>query len=436
MPKTKLTKQGIKKLPAPHPSGRQRLFWDTELKGFGLLVSGKTETKSYVVQRMVNGHSRRITLRTVVEAEAKDMSLEDIRKEAADLIHDMRQGKDPKAHRGPKANVTLREVMNDYGKVKEPIERHLKKWLDKPLREITPDAVEKRFKQIKEEVAARQKKRKRTSDAFSSDPGSASANGAMRALRAVWNYAANGRVPELPPNPVSIRLKRDAWNPILPRERHVSGDQLPAWYKAAHTYPSRTMRDYLLVLLFTGLRRDEAAGLRWADIDFAQRIILLPAKRVKAKRKLNLPMSDFVHDLLLARRELGIENAYVFPGDSKSGHVAEPKKALRKIGADSGVYVSPHDLRRTFITVASRCRIAPMELKALVNHALGGDVTEGYSQVSTHDLAEAMQVVTDRIKELCQIKPDTKPRRKPQARKRPSIGGKGRKKARTKSATT
>ena len=50
--------------------------------------------------------------------------------------------------------------------------------------------------------------------------------------------------------------------------------------------------------------------------------------------------------------------------------------------------------------MASRCRIAPQELKALVNHALGGDVTEGYDQLATSDLAEAMQRVTDKFKEL------------------------------------
>ncbi len=163
------------------------------------------------------------------------------------------------------------------------------------------------------------------------------------------------------------------------------------------------MRDYILLLLFTGLRRNEAAGLEWANIDFAQKVIRLPARRTKAKRKLDLPMSDFVLDLLVARRGLGFENEYVFPGDSKTGHLAEPKKALADVDKACGVYVSPHDLRRTFITVASRCRIAPQELKALVNHALGGDVTEGYNQLTTGDLAEAMQVVTDQMKELCKV---------------------------------
>ena len=38
--------------------------------------------------------------------------------------------------------------------------------------------------------------------------------------------------------------------------------------------------------------------------------------------------------------------------------------------------------------------------EALVNHSLGGDVTEGYNQLATGDLAEAMQIVTDKLKVL------------------------------------
>jgi len=62
------------------------------------------------------------------------------------------------------------------------------------------------------------------------------------------------------------------------------------------------------------LRRNEAAALRWDEIDLAERVIRLPAKRTKAGRKLDLPMSDLVRDLLIARRALGHEGAFVVPG--------------------------------------------------------------------------------------------------------------------------
>ena len=41
MPSLKLNKRSVERIAAPDPSGNQVLHWDTELKGFGLLASGK-----------------------------------------------------------------------------------------------------------------------------------------------------------------------------------------------------------------------------------------------------------------------------------------------------------------------------------------------------------------------------------------------------------
>jgi integrase len=184
----------------------------------------------------------------------------------------------------------------------------------------------------------------------------------------------------------------------------VNGDELPAFYRAVDELPSRTARDYIMLLLFTGLRRREAAALRWSEIDFAARLIRLPAIRAKGKRKLDLPMSDFVRDLLVARRALGVdEGEFVFGSDSASRHIEEPKFPLAQVKAKSGIAISAHDLRRTFVTVAEQTEMSPMALKALVNHALGGDVTSAYVQMTTERLRGPVQRVCDQLKELCGI---------------------------------
>jgi len=38
------------------------LYWDTDLRGFGVRTSGKTSDKSYIVQRAINGSTRRVTI--------------------------------------------------------------------------------------------------------------------------------------------------------------------------------------------------------------------------------------------------------------------------------------------------------------------------------------------------------------------------------------
>jgi integrase len=156
-------------------------------------------------------------------------------------------------------------------------------------------------------------------------------------------------------------------------------------------------------MLFTGLRRREAAALRWDECDFAARVIRLPAARMKSGRRLDLPMSSFVRDLLVARRALGNDNGWVFGGDGRTGHIVEPGPAFAQVAKSSGIAISSHDLRRTYITVAEGCDISPLALKTLVNHAVGNDVTSGYVQMTIERLRVPAQRVCDRLVELCGI---------------------------------
>lgn len=56
-----------------------------------------------------------------------------------------------------------------------------------------------------------------------------------------------------------------------------------------------------------------------------------------------------------------------------------------------------HDLRRTFITIAESIDIPAYTLKALVNHHVGTDVTQGYLQINVERLRAPMQQITDFI---------------------------------------
>jgi integrase len=408
----KLTKRAVEKLVAPHPTGKQTLVWDTDLKGFGVLLSGKTTAKTYIVQhRLRSGRTRRVTIGPVGVLDLDDHDGEEGAKtRARKVLGEFYSGVDPKAERRVAARraVSLRSTLDAYiaanrnlrpksiAGYRGAVLRHLAPWLDLPLREVTAEMVEDRHAAI----AAGVKRRNLGNSGGGPATGAASANGTMRAFRALWNFAAE-RDPDLPANPVR-RLKR-AWYPVPRRERLVRADQLPPFYKAVDELPNRTARDFILLLVFTGLRRGEAAALRWEEVDFAQRVIRLPARRTKAGRKLDLPMSSFVRHLLVARRALGNDGGWVFGADSGSGHIEEPRFALAQIAEATGIRVSCHDLRRTYITVAESSDISPLALKALVNHALGGDVTSGYVQMTIERLREPAQRVCDRMMELCGI---------------------------------
>lgn len=398
MPTINLTEKTIARLEAPDPSGKPALYWDDDLKGFGVLCSGTSNAKSYIVQRALSdGTRRRVTI-----ARTNVIKLDEAVVKAKKLLATFYSGRDPKSL--GRENPTLKSALADYvaartdlkaSSVKfyeDAINRLLEPWLDVQLRTITREMVEQRLAKIAKEIAAGSKH-------YS---GNASANSAMRSFRAVYNFAADRAPPDnpLPPNPV--RLKK-VWLPLKSRTRTVQAGDMKKFYDAMCGLENKVASDYLKLVTFTGLRRREAAGLLWTNIDFDQRVIKLPAESTKAGRALDLPMSDFVHKLLVARRAAAGDTKFVFPANSRSRHIEEPKSFLKEVADACGVTVSTHDLRRGFITIAESLDLSPYALKGLVNHALGNSVTEGYIQMDPERLRAPMQKVTNRLKVLCGI---------------------------------
>jgi Arm DNA-binding domain len=244
MPQLKLTKPQVKKIKAPDPSGKQVVVWDTDLKGFGVLVSGTTAAKSYIVQRrMPDGRSRRLTVGAVGEFAKVEIA----REKAGSLLAGLREGRDPKSERRAAAarDRTLRHWLDAYLASKETkkalrprsieeyrrAEKRLDAWMEQSLRLITPDMVEEMHAKIGRET------------------GPASANGAMRTLRAVWNFALD-RDLSLPANPV--RRLTGGWFELKSRLGRVGSDDLSRFYAAIDSLPNQTAADYLKLLLFTG----------------------------------------------------------------------------------------------------------------------------------------------------------------------------------------
>jgi hypothetical protein len=79
-------------------------------------------------------------------------------------------------------------------------------------------------------------------------------------------------------------------------------------------------------------------------------MLRLPASATKAKRPLVLPMSTFVHELLVARRAIGDAGGFVFPGRRYNTHLTGNVGTFDVIAKATGIKVSAHDLRRTFAT--------------------------------------------------------------------------------------
>jgi len=222
----------------------------------------------------------------------------------------------------------------------------------------------------------------------------------MRHLRSVYNFTAATH-DDFPPNPVTILTQARAWHREQRRQTVVSAQDLPKWWQAVMAEPDYS-RDFLLMALFTGMRRGELMALRWENVDLTARTLHLP--KTKNGDPLHLPLSTFLVDLLTKRKVVAKGSPYVFPGPGRDGHLKETKKFLLRVSAGSGVSFTLHDLRRTFITIAESLDVPYYALKRLLNHRANGDVTGGYIVVNAERLRGPVEQVAARILELADVK--------------------------------
>jgi integrase len=389
-----LTKTTVERLPIPDKG--YQIHWDEKLAGFGVRVT-PGGAKSFVFQKRINGKEKRITIGRFGE-----LTAEQARKEAVKLAGQIATGGDPVAEKAHKKleGTTLRQAFETYmeRRTLKPqtvfdIGRCMKEvypdWLDKPMVRVTPDRVVKRHRD------------------YGENHSEARANLAMRYLRAIFNFAqaeyatVDGK-PIIEGNPVKKLSQTKSWHRVERRDTLINAHELGPWFLAVRAVENDTLRDYLTLMVLAGLRRQEAATLKWADVDLTGKT--LTVRDPKNRRDHTIPLSDFLFDMLAARKA-GAINDYVFPGGGAGGYIVEPRKQIAKVADACGITFTPHDLRRTFATVAESLDIPAYAIKALLNHKTGGDVTGGYIIVTPERLREPMQKITDYVLKAAGLKP-------------------------------
>lgn len=387
MAKLHFTKRAIEALPFTEQG--QKLYRDTTLRGLGARVG--SNSKVFFVEGQVNRRTRRVTL-----GRADVLSVEEARRRALAALSEMASGIDPNQEKRRVAQeaVTLGQAFGRFFEVRTEMaagsvdaysrtrDLYLRDWKRSPITAITRQMVLKRHRRI------------------AAEHGQVTANNVMRHLRSVYNFTA-ATFDEFPPNPVAILTQAGAWFHERRRRGAVPAHELPAWWEAVMSEPEYS-RDFLLIALFTGMRRNEVASLRWEYIDLEGRALHIP--KTKNGDPLDLPLADFVVELLNARREQTGASPWVFPSHGRTGHLVETKKFTARVAERSGVQFTLHDLRRTFITIAESLDIPHYALKRLLNHRLKGDVTAGYIVSDAERLRKPVTAVAAQILELAHRK--------------------------------
>ena len=158
-------------------------------------------------------------------------------------------------------------------------------------------------------------------------------------------------------------------------------DQLPAWFAGTDKLRSRAAAAYLQALVLTGARREELAGLTWANVDFRWSKLTI-ADKVDATRVIPLTpyMAWMLAGLPRAKGKDGkTPNPYVFSSPmSASGRIAEPRAPHTDVLADAGIpHVSIHGLRRTFSLLGEAAGAPAGAIAQVMGHKPSA-VAEGY----------------------------------------------------------
>jgi integrase len=358
-----LTEAMVTKL-APPVSGRLEIH-DALLPWLALRVT-PNGAKSYVVRGRVRGQPQPIR---VTVGDARLLTLADARQTARDTLLAMRRGEDPREEKKAKAASVARQQRTTFaavaqafirdhvaglrtsGRVAADIERYLvAPWDNRPIASITADDISEVIQAIVEAGKPAQAHRVLAT--------------AKRLFR--WACApARPRDERLTVNPTVNLSAKDFGLKPQSRQMALSNDHLRAIWTCAGAL-SEPWASYFRMLLLSGQRRSEVAGMCWSELDIERdQVWNIPAIRMKAKRPHEIPLSPPMLDLI---REQERDGAHIFGRRLSVGAIGRAKARLDKLMAEIQPGLAPwqiHDIRRAVRTGLGAIPSIPHDIREL-----------------------------------------------------------------------
>ena len=398
----KVNKQNILRLLAPEKG--YRIYWDSDLVGFGVRVTC-TDVRSYILQKRVNGIERRITI-----GRYPGVSPEIARKEALKAIGVMAGGVDPVLERrnAEISRVTLLNAFERYLEIRplkastvEDVKSELNltfaDWHELPMNKISREMVKSRYLERCKRSPAR-------------------ANAAMRYLRAVYNlaiseYRDKSDKSVISSNPVAVLSESRLWRHVERRKTVLKPADLKLWIPAVKSLgfpPERNKgsgrlfpklrngsvhSDIFMFAALTGCRKGEILGLQKDDVDFQRQLMIFRDTKNGATHE--LPITKTL-EVILSRRMSQSPISYIFGSMHDRTVPSNFRASYTRIQAQTGLRFTLHDLRRLVATSMERLGIPGYTIKAILNHKTGSkDVTGGYVLVDDDMKLAALEKLDD-----------------------------------------
>lgn len=383
----KLTAPSVAKLQLP--TGRNDIiYWDDGLPGFGLRIRAGG-SRTWLVQ--YRSGPKKIRRQKI--GDASRIRLEQARSEARQILAKVELGSDPQGVKlearreaeffGRHARRYLEQVSKARTKPKSHIERqrHIQRdWKvfdATPIQEIGRRNIAIRLGEIAEAH------------------GPVAANRSRSTLSAFFSWALGEGLVEQ--NPV-IGTNKQAEEKA--RERVLDDDELVfIWDALKDDHYSQIVR----LLILTGQRRQEVAGMTWQELDIDNGIWSLPAKRTKNGAEHEVPLSNQAIKILTdTKRKDDRDFVFGFGEGPFSGFSRCKVRFDKRCGVTSWTL---HDLRRTMVTGMNELGVAPHVVEVVINHVSGfrSGVAGVYNRAKyTAEKRNALQLWADHVTSLAE----------------------------------
>ncbi|MCK5296019.1 MAG: tyrosine-type recombinase/integrase [Alphaproteobacteria bacterium] len=387
---------------------KPKTYWDSELKGFGLRVQGKS--KSWVIMyRNAQGKQKMLTLSKIDK-----LTPDEARKEAKRKLADVTKGKDPASEKTAKRKaMTVSELCDFYMKEgcenKKPytikmdigrIERHIKPLIGNlAVTSLTTAIVEKMMIDIARGKTAIEKKGDKPRATIKVTGGKGTANRTMGMFASILEFAKRYKIIERNPARGVKRFASQKKDVFLDIEEIQNLGK--ALQEAGKQGESQRSIEATKLLLLTGCRKMEVLSLKWEYVDFKNKCFRFPdTKTGKQIRAFGQGALD-----LLVEIKHNSKSKWVFPSSVNDKHFIGLPKAFRRIRKleDTetgkpfiGEDITLHTLRHSFASIAADIGFTELTIAGLLGHSLGG-VTNRYSHNVDSSLISAADKVSLRI---------------------------------------
>jgi integrase len=417
----KLTERKIEKLTTEH-GRKDRLAFDDTQRGLAVRVTA-SGGRTYLCQYTLHGHKWRIPL-----GACSAVALSKAREAAAAIMGEIAKGRNPAilrkeaaaAERARRARnrLTLRVLIEDWNRLHLASRRasyamEAVRALHYAFADHLDDAAEDldRATVVRALDALTRRRKRKDGDGSNKRQGAAMAGRTAAYGRAAYAWAVKRSAVRANPF-TALPIDKS----VATRERVLSDAELVEIWNAASDAASH-YGTIIRLLILTGQRRGEVAGMTWSEISEDLTTWTLPGERTKNGAAHSVPLSAAVCDLFKAtlprdakeaKRVLNdwrASGALVLPGAAGTPFAGwtKAKRALdaaiidaraKRAAAAALAPWTVHDLRRTVATGLQRLGVRFEVTEAVLNHISGsrGGIAGVYQR---HDWASEKRAALD-----------------------------------------